>query len=46
MKTFNSEPPIENSESSIEAPAEEQGNHEDSQQSNESDWMSRMEQNN
>ena len=39
------EPPIENSESSIEAPAEEQGNHEDSQQSNESDWMSRMEQN-
>ena len=40
------EPPIENSESSIEAPAEEQDNHEDSQQSNESDWMSRMEQNN
>jgi len=40
------EPPIENSESSIEAPAEEQSNHEDSQQSNESDWMSRMEQNN
>ena len=40
------EPPIENSESSTEAPAEEQDNHEYSQQSNESDWMSRMEQNN
>ena len=40
------EPPIENSESSTETPAEEQDNHEYSQQSNESDWMSRMEQNN
>jgi len=40
------EPPIENSESSIQASTEEQINHEDSQQSNESDWMSRMEQNN
>ena len=40
------EPPIENSESSIQASTEEQINHEDSQQSSESDWMSRMEQNN
>nr|AIF19643.1 hypothetical protein [uncultured marine thaumarchaeote KM3_87_C09] len=40
------EPPIGNSESSIQASTEEQGNHDDSQQSNESDWMSRMEQNN
>ena len=40
------EPPIENLESSIQASTEEQINHEDSQQSSESDWMSRMEQNN
>ena len=40
------EPPIENSESSIEVTAEVQDNHEDSSKSNEYDWMSRMECNN
>ena len=40
------EPPIENSESSIQASAEEQDNHENSSKSNDSDWMSRMECNN
>ena len=40
------EPPIENSESSIQAFTEEQDNHEDSPKSNESDWMSKMECNN
>ena len=40
------EPPIENSESYIEASTEEQGNHEDSSKSNESDCMSRTECNN
>ena len=36
------ESPIENSESSIEAPVAVQDNHEDSSESSESDWMSRM----
>jgi hypothetical protein len=40
------EPPIENSESLIQASTEEQANHEDSPESSESDWMSRMECNN
>ena len=40
------EPPIENSESPIQASTEEQDNHEDSPESSESDWMSKMECNN
>ena len=40
------EPPIENSESLIQASTEEQDNHEDSPESSESDCMSRMECNN
>ena len=39
-------PPIENSESSPQMYAEQQDNQEESPESNESDWMSRMEQNN
>ena len=39
-------PPTENSESSPQTHAEQQDNQEESSKSNESDWMSRMEQNN
>ena len=39
-------PPMENSESSPQTYAEQQDNQEESPESNESDWMSRMEQNN
>ena len=39
-------PPIENSESSPQMYAGQQDNQEESPESNESDWMSRMEQNN
>ena len=40
------EPPIENSESSIQSSVEEEGNNNDSAKSNESNWLSRMECNN
>ena len=39
-------PPTENSESAPRIYAEQQDNQEESPESNESDWMSRMEQNN
>ena len=39
-------PPTENSESSPQMYSGQQGNQEESSESNESDWMSRMEQNN
>ena len=39
-------PPAENSESSSQIHAEQSGSQEESSESNESDWMSRMEQNN
>ena len=39
-------PPTENSESSPRMYAEQQGSQEESSESNESDWASRMEQNN
>ena len=39
-------PPAENSDSSPEMHAARQGNQEESSEHNESDWMSRMEQNN
>ena len=40
------EPPIENSESSIQSSVEGEDNNNDSAKSNESDWLSRMECNN
>jgi len=39
-------PPAENSESAPQTNAGQQDNQEESSESNESDWMSRMEQNN
>ena len=39
-------PPAENSDSSPEMHAARQGNQEESSEHNESDWMSRMEENN
>ena len=40
------EPPAENSDVPMQMYPEEQGNQMESSESNESDWMSRMEQNN
>jgi len=45
-KNILPEPPIENSESSIQSSVEEEGNNNDSAKSNESNWLSRMECNN